>query len=144
MLIYAVTLERADGQVIVRSDRFPEMFTYGDDREDALHAARDALIESLVGRIRDREDIPEGLDPAEIDPANEETLPLPTQIELKVSLYREMRRQGVTKAELARRLECNQKQIDRLLDLRHASRLDQIDQAYTALGKRPTLRLLSA
>ena len=144
MLIYTVTLERTDDQVVVRSDRFPELFTYGDDREDALQAARDALIESLVARIRDREDIPEGLDPAEIDPAKEEILPLPTQIELKVSLYRQMQGQGVTKAELARRLDCNQKQIDRLLDLRHASRLDQIDQAYAALGKRPTLQLLSA
>ncbi len=144
MLIYAVTFEETDGQVLVRSHGFPELFTYGDDKEDALEAARDALIETLAGRIRDREDIPEGLDPAGIDPAKEEILPLPTQIELKVSLYREMHGQGVTKAELARRLNCNQKQIDRLLDLRHASRLDAIDQAYTALGKRPTLQLLSA
>ena len=144
MLIYSVTLEDTDGQVIARSDRFPELFTYGDDREDALEAARDALVETLTKRIRDREDIPEGLDPAEIDPVKEEILQLPTQLELKVSLYREMRGQAVTKAELARRLHCDQKQIDRLLDLRHASRLDQLDQAYTALGKRPAVHLHSA
>ena len=144
MLIYRVTFEETDGQVLVRSHSFPELFTYGDDKEDALEAARDALIETLAGRIRDREDIPEGLDPAGIDPAKEEILALPTQIELKVSLYREMRGQWVTKAELARRLDRNQKQIDRLLDLRHASRLDQIDQAYAALGKRPTLQLVGA
>ncbi len=108
MLIYSVTLEETDGQVLVRSHGFPELFTYGDDKEDALEAARDALIETLAGRIRDREDIPEGLDPAGMDPAKEEILALPTRIELKVSLYREMQGQGVTKAELARRLDCNQ------------------------------------
>ena len=144
MLLYSVILEETDGQVIARSRSFPELFTHGDDREEALEAASDALVETLAGRMRDREDIPAGLDPAEIDPAKEEILPLPTQIEFKVSLYREMREQKVTKAELARRLRRNQKQIDRLLELRHASRLDQLDEAYVALGERPTLQLRSA
>ncbi len=77
MLIYTVTFEETDGQVLVRSHGFPELFTYGDDKEDALKAARDALIETLAGRIRDREDIPEGLDPARIDPGREEIPPPP-------------------------------------------------------------------
>ena len=144
MLIYTITLEEIDGQVIARSDMFPELFTHGDDRAEALKSARDALIETLSGRIRDREDIPDGLDPANIDSATEDILQLPTQIELKVSLHRELKEQGITKAELARRLGCNQKQIDRLLDLHHASRLDRLDQAYMALGKRATLQLVRA
>ncbi len=144
MLIYKITLEEIDGQMIARSDMFPELFTHGDDRAEALKSARDALVETLSGRIRDREDIPDGLDPANIDSATEDILQLPTQIELKVSLYREMKEQGITRAELARRLDCNQKQIDRLLDLNHASRLDRIDQAYMALGKRATLQLVRA
>ncbi len=43
---------------------------------------------------------------------------------------------GVTKAELARRLGWHGPQVDRLLDLNHASRLDQIEAALAALGKR--------
>ena len=144
MLIYTITLEEIDGQVIARSDMFPELFTHGDDRAEALNSARDALIETLSGRIRDREDIPDGLEPANLDLSTEDVLQLPTQIELKVSLYRELQEQGITKAELARRLGCNQKQIDRLLDLHHASRLDRLDQAYMALGKRATLQLVRA
>jgi antitoxin HicB len=35
-------------------------------------------------------------------------------------------------------------QIDRLLDLNHASRLDQIEAALAALGKRLTLDLADA
>ena len=41
----------------------------------------------------------------------------------------------MSKAELARRLNCHMPQVDRLLDLRHASRLDQMEAAFRALGK---------
>jgi antitoxin HicB len=54
----------------------------------------------------------------------------------KVGLYEAMRAAGVRKAELARRLGVHMPQIDRLLDLRHASRLDQVEPALRAVGKR--------
>jgi antitoxin HicB len=47
-----------------------------------------------------------------------------------------MREAGVRKADLARRLGWHGPQIDRLLDLNHASRLDQIEAALAVLGKR--------
>jgi antitoxin HicB len=37
---------------------------------------------------------------------------------------------------MARRLNCHLPQIDRLLDLNHASRLDQVEAAFRVLGKR--------
>lgn len=46
-----------------------------------------------------------------------------------------MRIARVNKAEPARRLNCHMPQVDRLLDLRHASRLDQMEAAFRALGK---------
>jgi antitoxin HicB len=61
-----------------------------------------------------------------------------------VLLYRAMRERGVRKADLARRLGWHGPQIDRLLDLNHASRLDQIEAALAALGKRLTLDLADA
>lgn len=51
-------------------------------------------------------------------------------------LYEVMRKQGVRKADLARRVRWNPSQVDRLLDLHHASRLDQIEQALSSLDKR--------
>lgn len=50
-----------------------------------------------------------------------------------------MRTAKIGKAELARRLHCHLPQIDRLLDLHHGSRLDQIEQALLAVGKRMTI-----
>ena len=50
-----------------------------------------------------------------------------------------MRDQGVRKSELARRLGWHMPQLDRLLDINHASRLDQAKAALSSLGKRVEL-----
>ena len=44
--------------------------------------------------------------------------------------------QGVKKAEMARRLNVHMPQIDRLLDLRHSTKLEFVEQAAVQLGKR--------
>jgi antitoxin HicB len=55
-----------------------------------------------------------------------------------------MRAARVGKAELARRLNRHLPQVDRLLDLRHASRLDQLEAAFRALGKRLSVQIHEA
>jgi len=64
--------------------------------------------------------------------------------EAKVSLYVAMQQAGLRKADLARKLHCQKSEIDRLLDLRHSSRLDQIERALKVLGKRLVLTLEDA
>jgi len=59
----------------------------------------------------------------------------PALAEAKLALYGAMRAAGIGKAEMARRLNWHLPQVDRLLDLMHASRLDQIEAAFAALGK---------
>ena len=46
-----------------------------------------------------------------------------------------MREQGVGKAELARRLGWHMPQVDRVLDVQHRSRLDQMEAALGAIGR---------
>lgn len=60
---------------------------------------------------------------------------LPVRVAAKVRLYNEMISQDVTKAELARRLGWLQKQADRLLSLKHSTKLESIESAFQALGK---------
>ena len=60
---------------------------------------------------------------------------LPALTEAKLGLYSAMRAGKISKAELARRLNCHLPQVDRLLDLAHASRLDQLEGALRAVGK---------
>ena len=61
---------------------------------------------------------------------------LPTLTAVKVILYQGMRDQDVGKAELARRLGWHLPQVDRVLDVNHHSRLDQMDIALGAIGLR--------
>ena len=129
MLAYPVRLRPDDGTVLVTAPDFPELTTFGEEERDALLHAVDALEEAIAARIAAKQDIP--------PPSRGRRLVrLPTQTSLKVLLYQEMRRQGVSKAQLARRLSWHAPQIDRLLNLNHASRLDQIDAAFDALGAR--------
>lgn len=53
---------------------------------------------------------------------------------IKTLLHRGMRQQGIGKAELARRLGWHLPQVDRVLDVRHSSRLDRMDAALHAIG----------
>ncbi len=132
MFTYPVTLEKDDnGTVLVRFPDIPSAHTFGEDEEDALARAVDALESAFIGLMADRQDIPT---PSKAR-RSQKTVALPALSIVKVALYEAMREAGIRKADLARRLGWHMPQVDRLLDLRHASRLDQIEAALNALGK---------
>ena len=137
---YRVTLEKEKGLVNVYFPDVPGVQTFGDDEQEALARAVDALESMFMALIQDREDIPRPRAPKR----GEKTVTLPALTVAKLELYQAMRAAGVGKAELARRLNCHLPQIDRLLDLGHASRLDQLEQAFAALGKRLEVAIQNA
>ena len=131
MLAFPITLEHDDGTLLATSPDFPELTTFGDDREEAIARAVHALEEAIAARIHDRKNIP--------TPSRGETyavLPTLTSVKVMVMLYQGMRDQGVGKAELARRLGWHMPQVDRVLDVQHRSRIDQMDAALGAIGQR--------
>lgn len=136
---YPVTLTREGRFVLVDFPDFPHAHTYGFDEPEALAHGVGALETMMIMLMDDREDIP--APPPRIKGPFVEIPPLSTA---KVELYRAMRAAGIGKAELARRLNCHLPQIDRLLDLRHASRFSQLEAAFAALGKRIEIRICDA
>lgn len=132
MLQYPVTLKKERGTILVSFPDFPDVHTFGDDRAEAMGRAVDALETYFMGMIEDREPIPA---PRALR-KKDARITLPVLTEAKLKLYELMRSERVGKAEMARRLNCHLPQIDRLLDLEHGSRLDQIEQAFLAIGKR--------
>lgn len=133
MLRYAVKLSRDSNNTILVDFRdIPEAHTFGEDEGEALMHAVDALETALSIYIDDRRDIPK---PSPVK-RHDRFITVPALTEAKLALYSTMRAQKVGKAELARRLNCHLPQVDRLLDLLHSSRLDQIEAAFRALGKR--------
>jgi antitoxin HicB len=116
--------------VMVSFPDVPGALSFGDNEADAIENARDALETVFSGLIGNRQDIP---DPS---PANGRATVSPSLLgTLKLTVYRAMRERGWRKADLARALELNPRQIDRLLDLRHGSTVTQLEQALRACGK---------
>ena len=142
-LEYAVQLTPDDnGALLVTCPDLPEVTTFGSDEADALRHARDAIEEAIAARIARRADIPiPSASPGRrkgraIATRGGSRVILPTQTALKAMLYGAMRAQNLRKADLERRLGMHGPQIDRLLNPRHRSRLDQIEAALAAVGKR--------
>ena len=62
----------------------------------------------------------------------------------KIELYNAMQQKRITKAELGRRLGWHMPQVDRVLDVRHASRMDRLQQALQAVDRRLEVTVVEA
>ena len=128
----AMLMPDPDGGFTVTFRDVPEAITEGDNREEALLRAEDALESALAMYVAADEPLPTA------SPAlPEETIvPLSARGMAKTALYEAMREQGIGRAELARRLRWHLPQVNRVLDLRHASKMEQIETALATLGLR--------
>jgi antitoxin HicB len=138
--VYSALLEpEPDGGFIVT---FPEIgfgASYGATWDEALHQAEDMLEEAVLGLIAHGEDVPEPV--LQNDAGAEEATPrapirLPALTSAKLELYRAMREAGLDEAQLAQRLGWPQKKIAHIFDGYHAVRLEQLEAALSALGRR--------
>jgi antitoxin HicB len=140
MLRYPVKLERdTNGTILASFPDVSEAHTFGEDREEALVRAVDAIETAFMGYMEDRRAIPE---PSSVKRGR--CVALPALTEAKLALYSAMRAGRIGKTELARRLNCHLPQVDRLLNLRHGSRLDRLEAAFRALGKELSVQILDA
>lgn len=133
MLSYPVKLELdTNKSYLVTFPDIPEAVSVGDDEDEALLNALDALESAIEIYFDEKREIPTPSRPRKGQPV----VTLPALVVSKVLLANEMIRQGIRKSELARRLDVHMPQVDRLLDPRHSSRLDAIEAAFNKLGKR--------
>jgi antitoxin HicB len=120
-----------NGTLIVQALDAPAL-TVGRDEPDAIAQAVDALMTLFAHLMAEGEPIPRPSRPKRGQPC----ATLPPIVAAKLAIYEAMRAAGLTQTALAERLGCDPRQIRRLLDLDHASRLDQLEAALAALGKR--------
>src|SRR6266498_2853729 len=140
-LAYAVRLEPAkEGGYVVTCRDFPEVVTQGGDVEEALAQASDAMDEAFAARIDDGEDFPETSAPRK----GEYVVAPSSDLSAKAALYLAMKEAGISKAALARTLQIDEKEVRRLLDPHHPSKLPRMEEALRALGKRLVLSLQPA
>lgn len=138
MFDYPVILDaQPEGSFVVTFPDVPEAITQGEDEEEALLYAVDALETALSFCVEARKPLP-----VASKPKRGQRTVRPSALDCaKLGVYQAMTEQGIKKAELARRLGWHMPQVDRLFDLRHASRLDQIEAAARVLGKHLEMRV---
>lgn len=135
MFDYPVTLTPDDGTVLVTFADVPEAITFGADEQEALMQAVDALESGLSFYVDARQPLPL---PSKAKKGQKTVSPSALEC-AKLGVYQAMTEQGIRKSELARRLGWHMPQVDRLFDLRHASKFEQIQTAAAVLGKRLVL-----
>lgn len=132
---FTVQLDPDDsGSFNVTFPDIPEAITFGTTRDQALAMAADALETALDFYFEDRRPVPL---PSPV--GDRPTVSLTASASAKVLLLNEMLAQGVKPVELARRLNVPRQDVTRLLKRGHNTKIDAIDAALGALGKRLTL-----
>lgn len=123
-----------DGGFLVTFPEVPEALTHGDDRDEALRQARDALGMALLGYLKEGRALPEpgigqtGRNRATVAPLAEQAAKLAVMVSFAEA--------GISKSELARRMGKGETEARRLLDPDHASKLPALEAALDALGHR--------
>lgn len=131
--IYAYTVKQSpDGAWQVRFPDVPEALTEGETEAEAHSLAPDALLAALGGLIKLRRDIPT---PSRGGAAK---VVLPVLPAAKLALYQAMRAHGLNTVTLGARLGKAETEIRRMLDLDHATRIDALESALAAMGRRIT------
>lgn len=130
MFKYPATITKDGRNLLVTFKDVPEAITFGKTEADALSNAVDALETGLSFYVDTRKPLPK---PSKAKRGQK--IISPSALEsAKLGVYQAMMDQGIKKAELARRLGWHMPQIDRLFDLKHSSKFDQIEAAATVLG----------
>lgn len=118
--------------IVVSFPDVPEAITQGDDLADARAMAEDALGLALLTYPERGLPLPKarargkGLIPVAVAP----------DVAAKLAVLEAFRTADITKSELARRIGKNEKEVRRILDPRHATKLATLTEALNALGHR--------
>jgi len=125
--------DHESGGYVVTFPDFGYGATQGETEAAAAEMAQDLLMLTIGDFIRESKPLPV---PRRHRGSKYRLVSLPALQSAKVDLYCALLESGLTKAEFARRIGIPKTHIQRLLSLRHHSRLDLIESAFASLGKR--------
>lgn len=130
--IYPVALtKQSEGGYLVQFPDFPEAITQGETLEDALQEAGDCLEETIANRIAMKSSIPDPSRPKK----NQHCISLHATVAAKAALYLAMNEKKLSNTALAKKLNCDEKEVRRMLDPYYYSKLPRIERALNMLGQ---------
>lgn len=137
--VYPAMIEPGDDgtTLVVSFPSVPEAITEGDTRAEAMANAVEALGLALL--TYPRRDLPlpvpgaagAGMVPVSVAPA----------MAAKLAVLEAFREAGISKTELSIRLDINEKEVRRILDPMHATKIGALDAALNALGRRMVISI---
>ncbi len=130
---YPVFFEAApEGGWTITCRDLPEAISQAEEQEDREDIAAGCLQAAVECRMEDGQSLPK---PSRVR-AGEVKVALPIDTAAKAALYEAMREAKVNKTELARRLGVDEKEVRRMLDPGHVTKIPRIAHALHVLGKR--------
>ncbi|MCX7176329.1 MAG: type II toxin-antitoxin system HicB family antitoxin [Proteobacteria bacterium] len=126
-----------EGGFVVTFRDIPEAITQGDSLEEATAMAEDVLVSAMDFYFEDRRAVPL----PSLPKRGERLIELPPSVAAKVLLLNELVLSGLSNIELARRMGTRPQEVQRIVDLNHATKIDTIAAALAALGKRLDVRV---
>lgn len=139
--VFRALFEPGDAsRVVVTFPDLPEAVTQGDDEADARAMAEEVLGLALLARLEHGKPLPEprarGSDLVDVgvDPT----------VAAKLAVIEAFRASGLTQATLAERLGKDPREVRRILDPNHATKLPAIDDALRAMGRRLVIGVMAA
>jgi antitoxin HicB len=140
--VYRALFEPGDrrGNIVVTFPDLPEVVTQGRGSADARAMAEEALGLVLLSYLDRGKPLPKprakGRDLVEISVAPD--------IAAKLAVLESFAAAGITKSELARRIGKDEKEVRRILDPKHPTKLPALTAALRALGKRLVIGVTEA
>jgi len=137
---YRATFEPGDdpGTIVVSFPDVPEAITEGSGEAEARTLAADALGLVLLQYLR----LGRSLPPASDGPGH--IVPVEADVAAKLAVIETFLGLGITKSELARRLGKDEKEVRRLLDPMHPTKLAPLSAALAAMGRRLVIGIADA
>ncbi len=129
--------EKKEGGFVITFRDIPEAITQAETLDDCFIEAADCLEEAIAGRIDDNLVISVPSKPRR----GEKIIAVPAQTSIKAALYVAMDESKINKSELARRLNVDVREIRRMLNPHHGTKLPSMEQALAALGKHMELHI---
>lgn len=119
-----------DGYVVSFRD-IPEALTSGVTKKEAMEMAEDALATAMEFYFEDRRQVPMPSKARQ----KEVVVELSASIGVKVLLLNEMLKENLTPSKLAKKLDASPQTVTRIVDLRHATKIDTLAEAFKVMGK---------
>lgn len=134
MFTYPAVLEPGEnaGVIVVSFRDVPEAVSQGDGETDARAMGSDALGVALLGIITMKRPLPV---PSKAKPG-EVLISVDADIAAKIAVLEAFGEAGMTQAELAKRLGKDAREVRRILDPDHATKMPALIATLAVLGRR--------